>query len=95
MTTLGPRLERHVLSGLLLAAGLCCMVIAWSTLELERVNECRREQLRLLHELAADPSERPLGPIAELDGLYGRRVELVARARQSMLSFAGLPEKSK
>ena len=92
MIQFGQRLEHYVLAGLLLAAALCCAVISWSTFELESVNDRRRGQLQLLWELSVDPAQRSPGPVAELDGLYGCRVALVAREHESVLSFIALPE---
>ncbi|MEC7584405.1 MAG: hypothetical protein VYE77_08810 [Planctomycetota bacterium] len=95
MIRFGQRTERYALAGLLLAATLCCTVLTWSTWELESVNDRRREQLQLLWEIAGDPAERALGPVAELDGLFGCRVALVAREHESLLSFVALPEGSR
>jgi hypothetical protein len=81
-------LERSFGPSLLLLCGICCFTIAELTIDLERANERRLDQLQLLERLLELPNSAPLGPIAELDGLYSRRLACVPTRYGQAIVFA-------
>ncbi|GDY01480.1 hypothetical protein LBMAG49_08090 [Planctomycetota bacterium] len=89
MSRFGPRLERLVVCGLLVLCALCCLGIAQSTIELELANHKRKSQLLMLDGLALAVNRLQEGPVVELDGLYARRLSVVASRFGATLAFEG------
>ena len=83
------RIERLAVAFLLLVIGGCCVVMAYSSLRLERANDHRRAKLVLLEGYLVDPSDAPPGRIADLDGLLECSVLRVDTEYGPMLEFAG------
>lgn len=81
-------LERWGADSLLLLCGLACILVVQSTRELERANHRCRAQLQLLSRLLAAPSTAAPGPIAQLDGLYTRRLARVTTPYGPAIVFA-------
>jgi len=80
-------LENSIIAAVLLVCAVCSLCIAAGTAELEQANARRRTQLQLLDRLVADPLRHPAGPIAALDGLFGRRVARVVTAFGPAITF--------
>jgi hypothetical protein len=80
--------ERLFACGMLVLCACCCLAIAEATVRLEAANEKRRGQLQLLEGIAAAAERLSPGPVAELDGLYGRRLAVVATEFGPSLAFA-------
>jgi hypothetical protein len=81
-------LGRSCVQSLLLLCGICCFAITQATVDLEQANGRRREQLQLLERLLELPGAARTGPIAELDGLYARRLACVPTRFGPAIVFA-------
>lgn len=77
--------SRLVAATLLLCA-LGCLCIADATSRLERSNARRRVQLNELERQLAR-TDAPVGPLADCDGLFRRRIERVAAGDRTVLAF--------
>jgi hypothetical protein len=81
------RRERLFACSMLVLCACCCLAIAEATVQLEAANVKRRSQLQLLEGIATAADRLSPGPIAELDGLYGRRLAVVATEFGPALAF--------
>ena len=91
MTDAARQRQRAAELGLLSLCGLCCVWVAAATAGLDEANARRRTQVNLLAEQLVQPELTPAGPIAELDGLYERRLQRIASLGGPMIAFVALP----
>ncbi len=87
--------ERSLSIVLLAVAVACCLLVSVSTTALEGANDNRRDQLVLLDQLLADPAVLPAGPVARLDGLFGRRLVRVDAEHGPTVVFGDAKEASR